>query len=153
MRAKAAKSDLPTSSRAWLFLALATILFWGAWGIESKLIVEKISPWMNQVLFPLGLVPVLAWALRSRRLRTGDPANRTKGAVAAILTGALAGAGNVAFYLALSAGGKASIVTPLTCLFPVVTVLLAYCTLRERVTSVQAAGLLISFLSIYLLST
>ena len=153
MQTKADKSDLPTRSRAWLLLSLATILLWGAWGTESKLIVEKISPWMNQVLFPLGLLPVLAWAFQSRGLHAGGPANRIKGAAAAILTGVLAGAGNVAFYLALSVGGKASIVTPLTCLFPVVTVLLAYYMLRERVTSVQAAGLLISFVSIYLLST
>jgi uncharacterized membrane protein len=65
----------------------------------------------------------------------------------------LAGTGNVAFYLALSAGGKASIVTPMTCLFPVVTVTLAYFVLRERVTSLQATGMLMSFVAIYLLST
>src|SRR5690242_6396225 len=53
---------------AWFWLSMLTIALWGAWGIQSKLIVDRISPWMNQVLFPLGLVPVMAWMLRSRRI-------------------------------------------------------------------------------------
>lgn len=139
-----------SASKAWLPLSLLTIAFWGAWGLESKLIVDRISPWMNQVLFPLGLAPVMLWVLRSKSKRV--VASKAKGITAALFTGILAGVGNMAFYLALSAGGKASIVTPLTCLFPVVTVLMAFYLLHESVSLLQAVGLIASFVSIYLLS-
>lgn len=149
MRIRRTASEFPVP-RGWFFLSLLTILFWGSWGVESKLIVEKISPWMNQLLFPLGLIPVLLWALLSPRRHVGN--GQAKGVAAAVLTGVLAAAGNIAFYLALAAGGKASIVTPLTCLFPLITVLMAYLMLRERVTSVQVLGMIVALVSIYLLS-
>ena len=39
--------------------------------VQAKIIAEKISPWMNQVLFPIGLLPPLAWMLFSKNLRKG----------------------------------------------------------------------------------
>jgi transporter family protein len=125
-------------------------LLWGAWGIQSKLIVDRISPWMNQVLFPLGLVPVLGAMAFSKRVRVGS--DKTRGAWYALVTGVLGGAGNVAFYLALERGGKVSVVVPLTCLFPLVTVAVAYFTLKEKLTREQVAGLFVALVAIYLLS-
>jgi len=135
---------------AWLWLSLLTIVFWGAWGVQSKMIVDRISPWMNQVLFPIGLLPVMAGMLFSSRVHDGS--NKQKGAWYAIVTGIFGGAGNVAFYLALERGGKVSIVVPLTCLFPLATVLLAYWMLKEKLTRSQLAGLVVAVIAICLLS-
>jgi bacterial/archaeal transporter family protein len=135
---------------AWLWLSLLTILLWGAWGIQSKLIVDRISPWMNQVLFPLGLVPVLAAMAFSKRVHEGT--EKRRGAGYAILTGLLGGAGNIAFYVALQKGGQVSVVVPLTCLFPLVTVAIAYVVLKEKLTREQVAGLFVALVAIYLLS-
>ena len=55
---------------AWLWLSLLTIFLWGGWGLQSKLIAERISPWMNQVLFTLGLLPLVVWILFSKNLHT-----------------------------------------------------------------------------------
>jgi len=52
----------------------------------------------------------------------------------------------------LVTGGKASIVAPVTALFPMVTVVLAVIFLRERVGRTQWLGLLLAFVAIYLLS-
>jgi transporter family protein len=49
-------------------------------------------------------------------------------------------------------GGKASVVSPVTALFPMVTVLLALIFLHERLGKVQWAGLALAFVAIYLLS-
>jgi drug/metabolite transporter (DMT)-like permease len=68
------------------------------------------------------------------------------------LTGVLGGSGNVAFYLALAGGGKASIVVPLVGLAPLVTVVLALVILKESLTKAQVAGLGVALISIYLLS-
>ncbi len=135
---------------AWFWLSLLTVLLWGAWGIQSKLIVERMSPWMNQVLFPIGLLPITVAMLLSKRRRGSAAAGR--GAAYALLTGVLSGTGNIAFYLALALGGKASIVVPLAGLAPLITVGLAYAVLKESLTRAQAAGIGFALVSIYLLS-
>lgn len=134
---------------AWLVFSLVTVLVWGAWGLESKIAVDRLSPAMNQCLFPIGLVPIAVWALRSSR---AAPGSRRTGAIYGLLTGLLAGAGNFAFYVALSRGGKVSIVTPLVGLAPLITVVLAMCFLGEKLNGGQALGLVLALLSIYLLS-
>jgi transporter family protein len=141
---------MPRRIPAWLWLSLLTIVFWGAWGLQSKMVVDRISPWMNQVLFPLGLLPVMACMLLSKRRSVGS--DKGRGARYAIVTGILGGAGNIAFYLALERGGKVSIVVPLTCLFPLVTVLGAYFVLKEQLNRTQVLGLAIALVAIYLLS-
>ncbi len=135
---------------AWLWLSLLTVLLWGAWGLQSKIIVDRISPWMNQVLFPLGLLPISAALLGSRRARGGN--SPVRGSAYALLTGVLGGVGNITFYLALAMGGQASTVVPLAGLAPLVTVVLAYVVLHEVLTRMQMAGVACAMVSIYLLS-
>ncbi len=135
----------------WMVLSLLTVVLWGAWGLQSKIITDRMSPWMNQVLFPLGLIPAVLWALRSKNLRRVTTQPR-QGISYAFLTGVLGGSGNIAFYLALAAGGKASIVVPLVGLAPLVTVALALVILKESLTKAQIVGLGFALVSIYLLS-
>src|SRR5579863_5669621 len=135
---------------AWLWLSLLTIFLWGAWGLQSKVIAERISPWMNQVLFPLGMLPPMIWLLFSKNLRNG--VSRPKGGVYAFVTGVLGGTGNIAFIAALGAGGKAAIVVPFVGLAPLVTVIMAKVVLKESITSAQMAGLVLALIAIYLLS-
>ena len=134
----------------WMWLSIATVFLWGAWGIQSKIIADRISPWMNQVLFPIGLLPLMAWMLLASRSRTERQVR--KGAFYALITGILGGTGNIAFLAALGSGGKASIVVPFVGLAPLVTVLLALVILKESLTRAQVVGLIFALLSIYLLS-
>jgi bacterial/archaeal transporter family protein len=147
---KSSGRGLASIAPAWLWLSLLTILLWGAWGLQSKIIAEKISPWMNQVLFPIGLLPPFAWMLLSKNLRKG--AHLPKGSIYAFITGILGGTGNIAFLAAMSTGGKAAIVVPWVGLAPLVTVILARFTLQESITRVQMAGLALALVAIYLLS-
>lgn len=136
---------------AWFWLSLLTVALWGAWGLQSKLIVDRISPWMNQVLFPLGLLPLMVAMLFSRRFVAGESGRRRAGSFWALLTGVLGGLGNVAFYLALL-HGKVSVVAPLTGLFPLVTVAAARLFLKEQISRPQMLGLFLAVAAIYLLS-
>jgi transporter family protein len=61
--------------------------------------------------------------------------------------------GNLAFFQALVKGGKASVVSPVTALFPMVTVLLALVFLKERLGRAQWLGVALAFAAIYLLSS
>jgi uncharacterized membrane protein len=136
---------------SWMLLSLATVLLWGSWGLQSKIIVDRISPWMNQVLFSIGLLPLMIWMPFWKNLTqtTGSP---RAGAVYGLITGVLGGVGNVFLYLALSMGGKASIVVPLVGLAPLVTVVLAFLVLKEHLNRFQVVGLILALMSIYLLS-
>ncbi len=135
---------------AWLVYSLLTIVLWGVWAAISKAISGDINAYMNQVLFALGLLPVMAVVYRFPSLSGGS--NRKKGFFYAFITGILGGTGNIAFFKSLMSGGKASVVVPATSLSPVVTVLMGYVVLKERLTASQKVGLLLAMIAIYLLS-
>jgi transporter family protein len=138
---------------AWLWLSILTMALWGAWGIQSKLVLETLTPLANQIVFVVGLVPLVIWCLVAQpRLSATLSRERRPGAVYAFLTGTLGAVGNIAFFVALGKGGPASIVVPLTSLFPLVTVLLAAVWLRERIGGAQIVGLGFALVAIVLLS-
>src|SRR5687767_14404812 len=114
----------------WLLWSFAAVLCWGLWAVISKLIGDALSAAQSQALSTIGLVPVAAVLLASKRLTVSG--NHYRGIGAAFGAGTLACAGNVAFYHALSLGGKAATLVPLTALYPLITVVLAVILLRER---------------------
>ncbi len=135
---------------AWLVYSLLTILLWGVWATTSKVISDDINAYTNQVLFAIGLIPVMLVVYRSPRLAGGS--NRKIGISYAFVTGILGGTGNITFFKSLMVGGKASIVVPATSLSPVVTVMMGFFILKERLTAAQKIGLALAIAAIYLLS-
>ncbi|MGC2463647.1 MAG: DMT family transporter [Candidatus Acidiferrum sp.] len=135
----------------WLAFSLLTILVWGAWGGVSKVASDAIDASTNQVFFSLGLLPLILIVWRSVHVKTKREGQRI-GIAWAFLTGILGGVGNIAFFHALALGAKASIVAPVTALFPLVTVILAATLLRERMGNTQKMGLVLALAAIYLLS-
>jgi len=140
----------PTRLPRWLLYSLLTIVFWGTWGAVSKAVTEDVDAYLSQVLFTLGLFPLMLIMLGSRRARPGE--QRKKGIFYAFVTGILGGTGNIAFFKSLSLGGKASVVVPMTAMSPLVTVIVAFVFLRERLSQAQAVGLALALVAIYLLS-
>ena len=135
----------------WLWYSILTTLFWGAWGVVSKVAMNMMSPMVNQVLFTLGLIPLVLIVARSRQAWAGR--NRWCGGTFAFVTGILGGVGNVTMYEALSHGGKASTVVPITGLYPLFTVVTAIPLLREKLNWVQAVGIGLAICAIVLFST
>lgn len=136
----------------WLAYSLLTIGCWGAWGAVSKIASNDIDANTNQLLFTLGLLPLMLITARSPSISTGVGGARRAGIAWAFLTGILGGTGNIAFFRALVVGGQASIVVPVTALFPLVTVILALAFLRERLGVAQKIGLTLALAAIYLIS-
>lgn len=134
----------------WLWYSVLTILLWGAWGVVAKAAVEIISPLMNQVLYTLGLIPPLIVAARSRSLLAGS--NKRRGTTYGVITGLLGGLGNIAFFAALGAGGKAATVVPLTAVYPLFSVIAALVLLKEKLNRVQVAGIGLAIIGVLLLS-
>lgn len=150
----------PRKLPLWLIWSLVTIVLWGTWGLVSKIASGGMDAYVNQLLYTAGLAPLLvfvAWTVWKRSQAEGGDseerrAARRMGVFWAFLTGILGGVGNLAFFQAMVKGGEASVVAPVTALFPMVTVLLALIFLRERLGRVQWVGLALAFVAIYLLS-
>ena len=71
----------------------------------------------------------------------------------ALLSGILNALGAWALFAAMKSGGKASIISPLTALYPLVVVMVAPIILRESITMLQAGGVVCALVAVVLLST
>ena len=101
-----------------------------------------------QILFTLGMLPVALGMLLQMRWKL----DRNRGGIAyGILSGVATGLGTLGYYAALR-DQDASVVAPVTGLFPVLTVGLAFVVLRERLNKVQMGGMLLALISIVILS-
>ena len=130
----------------WFLFTAATMLLWGGWGLVSKPVSGVLSSWQVQVVSAAGILPVIAGLLFSKTRKGGTRPRRSFWL--AFISGAVASLGNVAYYEALAMGGKAAAVTPLTALYPVVTIGLALLLLRERLNWVQGGGIGLSLAAI-----
>lgn len=133
----------------WLLFALVTLIFWGVTGVTQKLSTNAISTELSFLWFVLAFIPIalailvvvpLDWHLRARDFWL------------AVIGGALNGLGAMTSFKALESGGKASIVIPLCYLYPLVTIFLALVFLHEKVTRVEALGIIFAILAAILLS-
>src|SRR6266576_2920477 len=132
----------------WFWYALLCIFWWGLWGFLSKIGSVAASPLQMQILFTLGMLPVAIAMLLQMRGKL----DRNAGGIAyGLLSGIVTGLGTLGYYAALR-DQDASVVTPVTGLFPVLTVLLAFVVLRERLNKVQMGGMLLALASIVILS-
>ncbi len=132
----------------WLRWSVLALLSWGIWAIMAKLIGEALSGAHNQALSTLGILPVMLAIGVKKRFST--PGNRRRGILYALVAGAISCLGNVVYYDALSRGGKAAMIVPITALYPLTTILLAMLLLKERLNRIQLAGVLTSLVAIYL---
>ncbi len=131
----------------WLIYTVLTMLLWGGCGVVSKPLSSVLSAWEMQALSTIGLLPVILVLGFSRNVTAGT--NPRRGFLQAFVAGLIVSAGNAAYFKALALGGKAAAVTPLTSLYPLVTILLALGLLKERLNPVQVAGVGISLLAMY----
>jgi transporter family protein len=132
----------------WLIYALLCILAWGTWGFVAKLGADRIAPGPLQILATAGTLPLALLAFLQLRGRFEKDA---RGITYGIANGVLSGIGLLAYYAAVSRG-KVSVVGPVTSLFPLLTVALAFVFLRERLNRVQVAGVVLSLIAIAIFS-
>lgn len=133
----------------WLVYCCLAIVFWGVWGVVAKGAVQYIDPWLGQVLLTVGWMPLVLGVAFSKKMRGGK--DKVRGTLYAFATGIISAAGNVAFFGALSKGGPASTVVPISGLYPLVTVLAAVLFLKEKMNRVQVAGIGLALAAIILL--
>lgn len=134
---------------SWMPYALIALVLWGFAGLAQKLSTNHISAELSFVWFAAAFVPIAGLILWRHSL---DWKISGLAWLLAILAGALNGAGTLTAFAAYRSGGKASIVTPLTALYPVITIALAVTFLRERIGLREGLGIVLALAAAVALS-
>jgi bacterial/archaeal transporter family protein len=130
-------------------LAFLPVVLWGITALLQKLSTHHLSGEASTLWFLAAYVPV-GLVLLAREPLSGGISIRDWLLIA--LVGFSIGFGNLAILAAFARGGKASIITPLTGLYPVVSVPIAVFLLDQPVGAEKAAGIALALVSVVALS-
>ncbi len=135
--------------KEWALYSALALLAWGLWAFLPKLALSCLDPktaFMFEVIggAVTGLLVLLI-------LRPQPGGAEMRGIIPAFLTGVMGYLGILCFMYAIRSG-KICIVAPVTALYPVITVALAFVFLREKINIVQFAGIILALVSVVLIS-
>lgn len=130
--------------------AMALLLVWGAWGLIAKFALRELDMqavvWNQLASFTL--IPIYFLFFREmlpiRFVWTGIGW--------ALMAGLLGGGGTLILYTLLRSA-PASVIIPISAIYPVITVLLSVLFLGEKLTWQQVVGLVFAVAAIWLLSS
>jgi len=134
---------------SWLAHALLPIAFWGVAGFLQKVSTNYISSELSTLWFLSAFVPVAGVILWLDPL---PPQVAPRDWLWVTALGLFFALGNFALLAACASQGKASVVVPLTALYPVVSVPLAMFFFGERIGAREAAGIVVALVSVAALS-
>jgi len=134
---------------SWVVFAVIALVFWGITGVTQKLSTNCISSELSFLWFAMAIIAISAILAVSVPVQW-HPSPLILGL--AVLGGMLNGLGALTSFAALESGGKASVVISLVALFPLLTVAFAVIFLHERMTTVQAIGIVLAIVAAILLS-
>ena len=142
-----ASVDLKLSNA--LLYAFAALVAFGLAAVFQKLATNRVSAETAFATFAAGFIPpsILIWFLEPVTMSL--PLAPVLWAIAG---GLLNGLGVLATLAAYRRGGKASVVTPLAAIYPMVTVILAVVFLGEKLVAVQIGGVVLALIGGVLLS-
>ncbi len=132
----------------YIILSIITLLMWGVWGVFEK-ITTRFYKWYEYYIFSTLIALLISFFLFIFFKKTIT--FKGEGFIYLLLATLTGGIGFVAFYLALMKG-KASIIVPLTSLYPAVTVILAKYFLKEEINFYGILGILFAIIAIFLLT-
>lgn len=133
----------------WFFFAALVLIAWGIVGLLQKLSTNRITAESALIWLVVGfllLTPVFYPGKSALHYST-------RSLLFILVCSALNALGALALFAAMKNGGKASIVVPLTALYPLVVVLAGPIFLKQSITALQGAGVLCALTAVALLST
>ena len=136
-----------------MVFTILALLGWGIGAFLSKLAADRIGT--QSVFWDLvGYIPlIIIYSLITFKLKnviTQIHIEKT-GVILAFLAGFMGSIGFISFYY-LMTRSEASLVTPITALYPALTAILAIIFLHEGFTVTKVAGITLSLVAIFLLS-
>ncbi len=136
------------SAHEWLLPAVATLVLWGLWGYILKIAGMRLD-W-REVYF-ISSLSSFTLALLFYMYSKGFTLPLNTYALYAAIAGIMGGLGYLTFMIAISRG-KASIIIPLTALYPAITAILAVLFLGEKIKPTQIAGIILALIAGILVS-
>ena len=130
----------------WFLPAFVALICWGIWGFIPKITIRYINPMSALVFEAIGVIIAGLIVLSFLGFR---PEVHPKGIALAIFTGVIGMTGALGFLVAVKTG-KVSMVAMVTAMAPIVTILLAYFLLGERITIKEGLGIVFAFAAISL---
>ncbi len=125
---------------AWLLLALLAAFLWGIVGVLQKLGSARLNAASLLVWVTAGYAVALPCFWWGAMLTSLEPRSLLLG----IAAGTVNGLGTWFLFAAFEKGAKASVAIPLTALYPLVTIGLAFFFLSERLTWWEWVGVLLA---------
>jgi transporter family protein len=133
----------------WLTFALLPLAFWGIAAFYQKVSTRDLSAERSCFWFLVGYLPVVLFVALTAPMKGDLPLSVWLWALA---LGLALGLGNLTVLAAYASDGKAAVITPLSGLYPVVTVPLAILWLGERVSPREWIGIGLSVAAVVALS-
>ncbi len=128
----------------------AMLIFWGVWGIVVKLVTQQIG---MQALFWGQLGAICLFPVYFFLFKDMLPLELRANTIAlSVVAGMLGVLGTMTFYVLLRVA-PASVVVPLSAMYPVVTVVLAVLFLHEDLSLTRVAGVVCALAAIWLLTS
>jgi transporter family protein len=132
----------------WLWYSVITVVAWGVVGLLQKLSTNHISAESSLIWLVVGFLLLEPFFYPGVAVFHYSQWNLAW----ALISGLLNALGAWALFAALKEGGKASIVSPLTALYPLVVILLVPFVLHESITPLQILGVVCALIAVVLLS-
>ena len=132
----------------WLGFSLLALGLWGAWGFLGKVASQHLPAQQVYLLAVSGHLAVVGYLLVGGL----GPVSWQPGGVGAALGAGLAMAVGLLLFFEALARGPATVVVPLTALYPAVAVVLSRIFLQEALTLRHLAGLALALAAVWLLS-
>lgn len=134
--------------RPWLFFALVTTAFWGAWGALSEIPEKAGFPaTLGYVVWALTMILPAAVAMK---IINWKPDRHFKAVFHGLLIGFFGAAGQLILFQALKRG-PAYLVFPLVSLSPLITIFLSLGVLKEKASVRSWGGIILALIAIPLL--
>lgn len=138
------------ANKMWLVYALVTTIFWGIWGAFSAIPEKNGFPGtMIYVVWAITMIIPATIALRIIRWKIDLGG---KSIFYGLLIGITGAGGQVALLTQALMDGPAHLIFPIISLSPVVTILLSFAFLKERVGKIGLIAIVIAVISLPLLS-
>jgi drug/metabolite transporter (DMT)-like permease len=132
----------------WLIYVIVVLVSWGVLGIFQKVASGYISAESMLIWLIVGFLLFQPFVWPSKPLSIYS----TKHIWYGLLSGFLSNVGAWGLFEAMKVGGKASIVSPFCALYPLPVVFLAPLVFHEKVTLIQAIGVVCALIAVVLLS-
>jgi bacterial/archaeal transporter family protein len=133
----------------WLAFSLMAVGLWGLWGFLTKVATLQLPVPAVYLVSITGHLAVIGYLAATGGLAIPW---QSAGLAAALGAGLCMAFGLLFFLKGLAAGGTASLVVPLTALYPMVTVVLSWLVLHEDFTLRRLAGVALALVAVWLLS-